>query len=169
MATDHDGEPQLPDPNAYGAEVASQNGENAGEDVSVGSGIILDPPPGDPSKNPRMPSEGDVAGLLKGEGFSNPYSSLFEGSQQFAEWGPRGKRSWKVALAEVDIKLQDAALQSRSFPLRAGMMKGFTSQKAYRALFSQATPGITKIEVGILAGLSICIFGFVTLIALAYA
>ena len=117
----------------------------------------------------RQPTLADVLGIAQGMGESNPLAPLFEGSTAFHEWGPRGNRTANVALAEVQITLEDATLRSPSFPIRGDQMKGIINQNAYKALFGWKVKRIKPYEVGILLAFGFFMFSIVGLIGLANA
>ena len=114
-------------------------------------------------------SVGDVLGIFPGSGNSSPLAALFEGSQNFEEWSVRGVRSLAVAIAEVEIGLENAALLSESWPIRGDHMKKVAAQRAYHNIFSQGKTGLQKLEFFGLITFGVAMFATVFLIATVYA
>ena len=127
----------------------------------------LAPPPGRTEGN--YTSQGDVLGILPTSGNPSPLAPLFEGSEDFALWAVRGNRPMAVAVAEVEVGMDNAVLLSETFPIRGDHMKKVTAQRAYHTLFSQGKPKLQKMEFFGLLAFGATIFATVFLVTTVYA
>ena len=104
------------------------------------------------SSGPKAPSQMDVLGLFNSAGEGGTLTPLYKGSNTFAEWGPRGRRTQAMMIAEVDIVSETDALLSDRYPIRGDMMKRTVRQDSLRTLFTPTRLPLSKLEFGALLG-----------------
>ena len=144
-----------------------QNGHDAEMSQDESAVELLATPEGN---SDRQPSIGEAIGIGSGSQYDdNIIAKIYEGAAPLIEWGPRGRRTRNMILSEVDVFVENEALSSPHFRIRADYMAKVLRGDSYRSLFGPAKREMNGMEIGglIIFGVAICAMLF--LVATVYA